>query len=400
MLKVAPKEQNLYTKNPKKIYKRSGSDIYYLNLRNPVTGEVIRKSSKTSDYEEALQIWNREQKKLEGLGAHAKLSDILAEYMDESSNPRMKQASIDGSSYGVTHAQIVARHARQLSELLSRKAPKLYSMEMADFSVLHIKTIKELLIKEFGHCRKSQQMFTNLKTFFSQAHEDGIIFASPCVGLSDIQYTAEVREAMPIEALQMLLSERDCMDRHYWNFVAIAITTGMRRSEILALNKEQILDNGRALLIDRAVKDNDGSIGLPKANITRIIPLSKLTQSVLSEMCPDQDGRFFADMTWAGFSHFFGKKVKAFMKMKYPQYANVWTVMSPHVFRHSLFSNLICNGANQLLAEEYMSWTHQNLRAMPSNYLHIYARNMQPIADLIDELYTPMNRTFQLQIKA
>lgn len=390
----------MYTKTPKKIYLRSGGDIYYLNLRNPVTGQVIRKSSKTSDYDEALMIWEKEQKKLEGLGAHAKLSDILTEYIDQSSNPRMKQAMINGSSYGVTHAQIVARHARQLSELLSRKAPKLYSMEMADFTVLHIKTIKELLIKEFGHCRKSQQMFTNLKTFFSQAHEDGIIFASPCVGLSDIQYTAEVREAMPTEALRLLLSERDCMDREYWNFIAIAITTGMRRSEIMALNKEQVLDGGKALLIDRAVKDNSGAIGLPKANVTRVIPLSKFTQAVIAEMRPDGDGRFFAGMTWSGFSHFFGKKVKAFMKMKYPQLSNLWTVMSCHVFRHSLFSNLICNGANQLLAEEYLSWTHQNLRAMPANYLHIYARNMQPIADLIDELYAPTHGISGLRLKA
>lgn len=392
------KEQVLYTKNPQKVYKRSGSDVYYLNLRNPVTGEVIRKSSKTTNHEEALAVYEREQKKLNGLSSRAKLSEILALYSDATTNPRKVQANLNGSSYGDHHASIVARQARQLSELLEKKAPKLFNMEMADFTVIHIKTIKELLIKEFGRCRKSQQIFTNLKAFFSQAHEDGIIFASPCSGLEDIKYKKKIKDALPLEHLRLILSERDHMDKKLWSFVAIAITTGMRRSEILALNRDQLIDNGKSLLIDRSIKTDKRDVGLPKTDTQRIIPLSNITQSIFNNMNSDVKGDFFAGMNWSSYSHFFSKEVRKYMIEKYPEHCDIWSKMTCHSFRHSLYSHLRCNGANQLLAEEYLSWEHQNLDAMPANYLHIYAYNLQPIAEMIDKMFSEKEQKSQFAI--
>lgn len=380
----------MYTKNPKTVYLRKDTGVYYMNLRNPVTGEVMRKTTKTDNYEEAVRIYEKEQQKLDGLCSSAKLCDIMASYMDESTpNPRRRQAIVDGTSYGDTYAENIARHARQLGELLSRRAPKIYQMDMADITVIHIKTIKELIIKEWGHCRKSQQIFTDLKTYFSQAHEDGIIFASPCVGLADIQYKVSVREAMPIELLQLILGERGYMNHKMWSFIAIAITTGMRKSEIMALHKEQILDGGKALLVDRAIKDKHSTIGPTKTDERRILPLSKLAQSIILDITPGIDGKLFPDLDWGNYAHKYNREVRQFLKMKYPELSNVWTAMSCHVFRHSLYSNLICNGANKALAEEYLSWTKQNLDAMPANYLHIYARNLTPIAELIDKIYSP-----------
>lgn len=381
----------MYTKNPKTVYLRKDTGVYYMNLRNRITGEVIRKSAKTDNYEDAVRLYEKEQQKLDGLCSSAKLCDVMATYMDESSpNPRRRQAMMDGKSYGDTHAENTARHARQLGQLLERRAPKIYQMEMADITVLHIKTIKELIIKEWGHCRKSQQIFTDLKTYFSQAHEEGIIFASPCVGLSDIQYKVSVRDAMPVELLQLILGERGYMNHKMWSFIAIAITTGMRKSEIIALHKDQILDGGKALLIDRAVKDKHRTIGPTKTDERRILPLSKIAQSIILDIVPSIDGQLFADISWDNYANKYNRDVRKFLKMKYPELSNVWTAMTCHVFRHSLYSNLICNGANQTLAETYLSWTKQNLDAMPANYLHIYARNLTPIADLIDEMYTPV----------
>lgn len=373
-----------------KVYYRPDTRVYYMYLKNHTTGESIRRSTRTSDYEEAVRIQEREQKKLDGLCSSARLCDVMANYMDESKpNPRRRQALIDGNSYGDTHAENTARHARQLGELLERRAPKIYQMDMADITVLHIKTIKELIIKEWGHCRKSQQIFTDLKTYFSQAHEDGIIFASPCVGLADIQYKASVRDAMPVDLLQLILGERGYMNHEMWSFISIAITTGMRRGEIMALHKDQIMDGGKSLLIDRAIKDKHRTIGPTKTDERRILPLSRLTQSILADIAPSIDGRLFPDISWDNYSHKYNRDVRKFLKMKYPELTNVWTAMTCHVFRHSLYSNLICSGANQTLAEEYLSWTKQNLDAMPANYLHIYARNLAPIAELIDVMYAP-----------
>lgn len=373
-----------------KVYYRPDTRVYYMYLKNHTTGESIRRSTRTNDYEEAVRIQEREQKKLDGLCSSARLCDVMANYMDESTpNPRRRQAIVNGTSYGDTHAEYTARRARQLGELLNRRAPKIYAMDMADITVLHIKTVKELIVKEWGRCRKSQQIFTDFKTYFSQAHEEGLIFASPCVGLSDIQYKASIRDAMPVELLQLILGERECMNHKMWSFIAIAITTGMRKSEIIALHKDQILDGGKALLVDRAVKDKKRTIGPTKTDERRILPLSKLAQSILADITPSIDGQLFADISWDNYSDRYNKEVRRFLHMKYPELSTVWTAMTCHTFRHSLYSNLICNGANQTLAETYLSWTKQNLDAMPANYLHIYARNLTPIAELIDVMYAP-----------
>lgn len=388
----------MYTKTPQHIYLRSGSEVYYMNLKDPATGKVIRKSTKATDPVVAMTIYEREQRKLNGLTSSATLADILALYADINSNPRKKQAEINGTSYGYTYADNVARRARQLNELLEKHSPKMLKMEMADISILQIKAIKEIIVKEFGKRPKAEQLFDTLKTFFSQAHEDGIIFNSPCAGLSAIKVKHKSRPAMPIELLRLILSERNYLDNTFWNIVAIAITTGMRRGEILALNKDQLLDNGKALLIDRGVKDRFGTIGTTKTEDSRIIPLSNVAQEILKNMTPDKNGRYFANVSISGFSTLFERKIKKPLRMKYPQFIESWNEMTCHAFRHSLYSHLRCNGANQLLAEEYLSWEHQNLDAMPANYLHIYAYNLQPIAEMIDAMFSEKEQKSQFAI--
>lgn len=51
--------------NNKKLFKRAGAppehDFWYMYLRDPSTGKLIRKSTYTFDEKEALEIWQRER---------------------------------------------------------------------------------------------------------------------------------------------------------------------------------------------------------------------------------------------------------------------------------------------------------------------------------------------------
>ncbi|MCK9303447.1 MAG: hypothetical protein M0P35_09700 [Bacteroidales bacterium] len=61
--------------------------------------------------------------------------------------------------------------------------------------------------------------------------------------------------------------------------------------------------------------------------------------------------------------------------------------MNPHALWHSLNTNFLLAGLNNLLAAEYLSWQHQEEESVQSRYTHVYAENMRPVAIAVDQMY-------------
>ena len=62
--------------------------------------------------------------------------------------------------------------------------------------------------------------------------------------------------------------------------------------------------------------------------------------------------------------------------------------LTAHKLRHSLNTNLMLAGANPLLVRTYLSWEHQGSNAVQAGYTHVYARNLLPVARVIDDMYS------------
>ena len=370
------------------LYKREGSPFYYYDTKNPVTGKRTRRSTHEADPVKALEVY-REAMAITSPYYAARstpLSDILKLYTDIDTNPRRKQAQIDGTSYGLQHAKKVAGHARILIDLLKKEAPLLLNRAIGDYTRIDIKMIKQIIVEEKGNCRQAQSIFQSFKTFFAQAFDDGIIPFSPAQAVRNVRYQEQARISIEPEKIAKLIAARAYFpDTESWAYFTILATTGMRRSEVLALNSEQL--HKGTLTIDRALKDTDqNAIGLPKWDLVRVIPLSAITLDAIRAITPHEDGRYFKHgRAWADTVF---KRIQAVANVLFPEDRNLWCKLTPHILRHSMNTNLLCAGEPILLVAEYLSWSHQQLLDMQQRYTHIYASSMQRIANCIDDIYS------------
>ena len=381
----------------KKIFKRSDdkNGAWYLYLKDPVTGKFIRKTSRTADKEEALRIWEREQEILNSRTSTATLGSILSSYTSPETNPRMRQAKIDGTNYSVAYSDIVAYQAKYMMQLFKEKAPAIMRLPICDVKTVHIRAIKETLIEAKGQCRTSQYCFRTFKAIFSQAHEDGLIDVNPAIGLKDIYYAEKKKSAIDDRILRKLIYAKDqFLSVTDWAYFTVLATTGMRRSEALAISEKKIR-NG-ILTIDSALKGSTYSdIGLPKWGIIRVIPLSRITQYALSQIKPGKDGRFFPyKRSWVD-GCFARLKGTAYALM--PEYADEIKSITPHVLRHSLNTNLLAEEASPVLVAYYLAWQHQTLIDMQEKYTHLQAMKLSTVSDCIDRMF-PLNEKWLPEI--
>ncbi len=375
--------------NNKKLYKRAGAsperDFWYMYLRDPSTGKLIRKSTFTFDEEEALKIWQLEQEKLNALSVNARFGTILSLYMKPETNPRFKRIQLEGGHYGMEHAKRVARECTNMHALFSRECPAIMKMKISDIKTMQFKILKTKLINEYGNRRKTSLMLEALKAVFSQAHEDGITEVNVTAGVSNVRYTAKPRCAADDKLIGRIIALKDRFPNvKDWAFFTILATTGMRRSELLALESDQIKDG--VLTINRALKSiYKDDIGLPKWDIVRVIPLSKITQYAISCIDPDKDGRYFHNnRRWADDS-FIRMKLAA-CSVLHDDTAAIMS-LTPHILRHSLNTNLLAAETSPVLVAYYLAWAHQTLIDMQERYTHLQAMKLSAVSDGIDKMF-------------
>ena len=179
-----------------RIYKRSDSPVYYLDYSDPYTGRRIRRSSGKTTLEEAreeLEIALHARKKDLRL---LTLSDIMLPYEDPETNPRRKQARMDGTPYGEQHAKHFAYVVRKLRKEMQEICPRFLGLRIVRIRRADLKAIKELIVDDMGQTRSTQSMFQALKVMLSQCVEDGIIDSSPGTGIKDIHYKEKKRKCV------------------------------------------------------------------------------------------------------------------------------------------------------------------------------------------------------------
>ena len=364
------------------LYQKKPGGIWYMNLRDPITGKKTRKSSGTRLLSEAKKIFDKEQLKLSVGSRNKSLRDDITMYLDPDSNPRKKQANLDGSTYGMHHAVTISYQAKFALQVIDKE---LLDMQLSDISAIHIKKIKECIVKAYGHTRKANALFIFVKSVFSQAHEDGEIDNNPASGMKQIIYEKKQRDSVDESVIRKIIQAgRDFSDYEAWAFFSIIATTGMRCSEVLALSEKQI--DGNYLLINQALKlDSPDSIGLPKWGIIREIQLPDITARIIASLAADKNGRYFyRTRNWGYFAIV---RIKARAIELFPEDKEDISRITAHVLRHSLNSCLICNGCSEVLVASYFGWNHQNLFPSQKGYTHIHAKNLKPISDAIDMIF-------------
>jgi integrase len=322
------------------------------------------------------------------------LSELISLYEDPATNPRRKDALVNGGNYTIRYALMVARYAKVLHLLLS-SSPYI-SMQLSSLTKRDIKDIASIIVEKHGRRRKSQMIYSVLKVALSQAESDGIMVSSPAMRLPNIRYTENKRQAIPPEMVQYLLSHPELFPSpEYHAFITVVATTGMRRGEALAIHEDKLHDG--VLTIDSQFTTGAMTEPVPpKWCVTRIIPLPSLALAALDTLTR-KDGYYFPHYDrWTDINM---GKLKAALKAADPKRADKWAKLGHHVLRHSANTNLLVSGALPVLVAEYLAWKHQELMDMQRRYTSMVAMNLKPIADKLDEIYTPSEKilTFSKQ---
>lgn len=379
------KQQNNKEFDYSKVIKpRAGSPYYYVHLKTE-DGKLVRISTHESDYKKACIYYDIHYRK----DSDAKIptfGELFHLYTSHATNPRYLSARENGGRYGLERAKHVASDCRLIERPLWEKLPTVMRTPINMITRRDVKMMKEIVIDVKGRRRCAQALFQDIKAMFTQALEDCLIEVNPAFGLKNITYTKKVVSTYPVEFITKLLALGDVVKEEnkaeQWAFVLLIATTGMRRSEALALDTSQ-LKPGRIIVIDRAVKStNKDDIGLPKCDVQRAIVVSRTTVEVLKSTGVIRGRVFDHGRDWTLRA---GKYIEKIYTSTYGEECNI----AFHKFRHTLHSLLLGeDDLNITYIQQYFGWGHQLLLDSQRGYTHFYTKNYEKIADRIDDLIT------------
>ena len=354
-----------------KIY-RQGTSLYWVFKYTDASHRRRVKSTGCTKKGEALQYVRDFIDSLSPTSTTNNLESLITLYTDENTNPRFRDKRATGQMYGERYAKHVTRDAQLLLDL----KPPILKKNLHAISRRDVKDTALLIVREYGQRQKSKNVYKLLKIALSQAADDGLIKVSPAQGLADIKPAKiKPRFALPFEEVRQVINSELFPDEYSRDAFIILATTGLRRSEFLALIPSQIKEH--TLSVDRAYKDDSCKIiGKPKWDKVRTIYLPKLTEEALGRIFEHFPQIMLSPATLA-------KRLKvigALAKDINPE----WESLTPHVLRHSLNTALRLSPVPNILVREYMSWEHQ--ADVQDRYTHIYAKNLKPVADMIDKL--------------
>lgn len=315
------------------------------------------------------------------------LKSCLIEFTDTSTNPKYQESKITGKMYSHLHAVNMELNAKRLVQLLPAKY---LTKAIRDISRIDCIEIRKRIWQEYGSSSVAYNVWKGFKTILSYCSQSGYIMQSPAAGLDNISYEKKKRAAIPAEDIRTIMDTDVFLSDEYRAFFILLATTGMRRGEAAAICTRQVrqFKGINELCINRARKDDDWkTIGLPKMNIIRTIPLADITYEALKPLLkPDRpDELIFPTLTRQGIGLCFNR-IRAISSSLDLIAPNDVASISPHILRHSLNTELVLSNVNNLLVQEYLSWHHQDLGTQEV-YTHIYARNLLPVSNAIDSIF-------------
>jgi integrase len=376
-----------------KLYKRNGGDVWYFKYTD-TGGKRCQRSTGCTDRREALRFQKRFLE-LSGrnravFAANKSFRDVARLYLDPQTNPRMKEALIAEHRYSMEHALNVARYTRYMISVCDEHLPGILDKPIAELTKLDVKAISAAISAVYGKCRTAQHVFSACKMILNQAATDDLMLVSPGTNIPNIGYKEKTMTSIHEQDIAWMLGRQDLFPSlHYWVYITVLATTGMRRGEAIAVSTGRII--GGMLTIDQQIKANSQDISDPKWGLVRTIPLAKITLDALARVQPDEKG-FYFPLTRNWVTSQLGL-LKASLKAADPGRAAIWGKLTPHVLRRSLNTNLLLNnGSLALLVAEYLSWHHQNqaldpIEPMQRRYFEAVSTDLRPVADAIDKLF-------------
>ena len=225
-----------------------------------------------------------------------------------------------------------------------------------------------------------------LHQIFHSAVADDLVFKNPVEYAQfrtvSIQKVSRPKESFSEDEIRKICEMPVCKLR---DWIIISIFSGLRMEEMLALKGADILDDGRAINIDKAVNMDRGKpiIGKTKNKSSiRVVPLPSCIQSLANKYSTYGDSFIWQSPQISCQlinPSVYRKKFKAFCKKTDIH------VLTPHCCRHTFVTLLRARDIDVELVKALVGHTRGSVT---EHYNHIQRERLQSAVNVLNELWT------------
>jgi len=312
----------------------------------------------------------------------------LREYADKyfiwETCPHAKRLINEGKSITRNHVRIA--RLRMQKHLFS---DKIVQKKLNDITRADIIDYRSRLIEK-SSVSTANKVISILKTIIKEAYFREEINSDPTIGIGRMKYQPIQIDIFTPDELSLLFPRNNLgpwVNIQDYTCFLLAATTGMRRSEILALQWKHIDFQNSYISIERAWKSKD-EIGPPKWNNKRTVPISDFVITQLLALknfslhCQPEDLVFCYDSgsrignTWWN-KHFKKALEKSTINTEDRN-------LRPHSFRHTLNTLLRDAGEDPAKIRASLGWTNERTQ---DNYTHWSIEHLRKQAELINQVF-------------
>ncbi len=364
-------------------YTKNGKDYYRVTrtVGKKADGTPIKKefygTSKSEAEEKANKYMNNLKNGLSCSYEYVTVNELIYKWLFEIKINELKPSSFE--SYEGTYRNYVKN-----SEIAGLRVYTIKSMNIQQYYNKLGKT------KSFSQIKKLNKL---LKSFFFYAIKEGYLLKNPCVDIAiPHQDNARIKKEDVIEYFneeEIKSLKKAFKGNKFENLILLALGTGLRQGEILALKWENVhLDEGYLDVVETVktvyVFDSDGNkerktiYSSPKSKKNRIVDLPSKIIKLLSTMnhsttfvFEDENGNPYSAKTLFGN----WKKVLNDNNIPYKKF---------HALRHTYATMLLTKGVDLKTVQDLMG--HSDL-AITQIYLHVLPKTKSDAVNKLNSLF-------------
>jgi len=345
------------------------------------------KSSGTTTKREAIAV---AQKELQAIQNPAAGMMSFAEYSKNffipNKCPRARRLELEGKkpTDRYLHIQRMNIETHILASNFSKK--RMDSIKRAD--ILNLRD--ELNSKELKPATINK-IITAVKTVFSEAFYREDILNNPSLGVANVKEPESTKDILTNEEIGILFNRENHVaiwkDLMAYTCFLLALNTGMRRGEILALRWKHIFFDEKYIVIEEAWK-NVTTIGKPKSNKTRYTPISEKMIEVLKIYRKTKHSTADTDLV---FSYCDGSRLgETWWRKKFNNALENGKIdtanrhLTPHSLRHTINTRLRDSNENPDKIRAILGWSSE---AIQDRYTHWKPEHLQDLGETIKKVY-------------
>lgn len=239
--------------------------------------------------------------------------------------------------------------------------------------------LEHLSGKEYSAATMARKIAT-LRSFYKWTTQRGITPSNPMTAIRTPRQSKRLPKAITLEQVEKLLStpsDKDVLGMRDRAMLETLYSTGIRVSELVALNVEDLDESGEAMRVrGKGKKERLAPLGTHA--------LAAIRNYVLMVQRDHKYSRFWEEAGGRGplFINKHGKRLSSrSVRRKLDKYlvaAGLDSDISPHTLRHSFASHLLANGADLRTVQELLG--HQSL-STTQVYTHLNADKVREAYD-------------------